>query len=329
MSVMEMSHRGRDFISICDEAEADIRELLEVPAGFSVLFMQGGGIGQNAAVPLNLSRGQAADYVVTGNWSARSVAEAQKYCPARIAAQSEPSFTSLPSPESWQLNPDAAYVHVCTNETVNGVEMHVLPDLKVMGSPAPLVMDFSSHMASRPVDWSKVALAYGGAQKNLGPAGVTLVFLRNELLDRALPQCPSVFNYKLLAANGSLYNTPPTYAIYIAGLTFKWLKRQGGIAAIEFRNIQKAKLLYDFIDSSDFYESRVDEDCRSRMNVPFFLLDENLNARFLEGAEAHGLLQLKGYKSVGGMRASLYNAMPIEGVQALVHYMKEFERLNA
>jgi phosphoserine aminotransferase len=330
MSVMEMSHRGKEFVSIYEAAEADIRELLAVPKEFSILFMQGGGIAENAIVPLNLSRGEQADYVVTGNWSERSQKEALKYCQVNIAASnSADGHTSLPAPATWQLQGDARYVHICTNETVHGVEFHELPDLKALGSQAPLVIDMSSHMASRPVDWSRVGLAYGGAQKNVGPAGVTLVFVRKDLLGHAMQHCPSAFDYKIVSDAESMYNTPPTYGIYIAGLTFQWLKKQGGMAAIEQRNIAKAKLLYDFIDGSDFYTSRVAKNCRSRMNIPFFLADDKLNDAFLAEAKARGLLQLKGYKSLGGMRASLYNAMPLAGVEALVKHMQEFEQKRA
>ena len=326
MSVMEMSHRGKEFVSIYEEAESDIRELLAVPQEFSILFMQGGAIAENAIVPLNLSQGHSADYVVTGNWSDKSQKEARKYCQVNIAASNEADgHIDLPAPASWQLSPDARYVHVCTNETVHGVEMHELPDLKALGSTAPLVIDFSSHMASRTVDWSRVGLAYGGAQKNVGPAGLTLVFVRKDLLGHALPHCPTAFDYQVVSSHQSMYNTPPTYAIYIAGLTFKWLKKQGGMPVIEQRNIAKAQLLYDFIDQSDFYTSFVARQCRSRMNVPFFLRDDKLNDVFLAGAKEHQLLQLKGYKTLGGMRASLYNAMPLEGIQALVNYMRIFE----
>ena len=329
MSVMEMSHRGKEFVSICETAEGDFRELMAVPAHFNILFMQGGGIAENAIVPLNLSRGETADYVVTGNWSERSQKEARKYCQVHIAASNtESGHTALPPEAEWQLSLDARYVHLCTNETVHGIEMHTLPDLPALGSQAPLVIDFSSHMASRPVDWSRVGLAYGGAQKNVGPAGLTMVVVRQDLLGHASAHCPSAFDYKVVSDNHSMYNTPPTFAIYMAGLTFKWLKAQGGIAAIEQRNIAKAKLLYDYVDQSDLYLSRVAKNCRSRMNIPFFLKTESLNDAFLAGAKDHGLLQLKGYKSLGGMRASLYNAMPIEGVQALVAYMREFERAN-
>ena len=330
MGVMEMSHRGKEFISIYEQAEADVRELLAVPANFKILFMQGGGLAENAIVPLNLSRGETVDVVVTGSWSEKSYKEASKYCTSHLAATgAESNFTTLPAPAQWQLSANAQYVHICTNETIHGVEFHTLPDLKALGSDAPLVIDFSSHVLSRSVDWSKVGVAFGGAQKNIGPAGVTLVIVREDLLGHALKACPSAFNYKTVADNGSMYNTPPTYSIYMAGLTFQWLKRQGGVAAMELQNIAKAKLLYDFLDSSNFYSNKVAHDCRSRMNVPFFLADESRNDAFLAGAKAAGLLQLKGHKSVGGMRASIYNAMPIEGVQALVSYMQAFEKTQA
>jgi phosphoserine aminotransferase len=335
MSVMEMSHRGKEFGEIYAQAEADLRALLAVPANFRILFMQGGGLGENAIVPLNLSRGGTVDFVVTGSWSVKSHKEAQRYCNARVAASNaDDQHTRLPDPAGWQLSGDASYVHLCSNETINGIEFHELPDLAALGSKAPLVIDFSSHVASRGVDWSRVGLAFGGAQKNLGPAGLTIVVVRDDLLGHALEICPSAFNYKTVADNQSMYNTPPTWGIYMAGLTFQWLREQtegalSGVAAMEQRNIAKAKLLYDFIDASSFYLNKIDPGCRSRMNIPFFLRDEARNEAFLSGARAAGLLQLKGHKSVGGMRASLYNAMPLEGVQALVSYMREFERSHA
>jgi phosphoserine aminotransferase len=335
MSVMEMSHRGKEFGEIYAQAEADLRALLAVPANFRILFMQGGGLGENAIVPLNLSRGGTVDFVITGSWSVKSHKEAQRYCNARVAASNaDDQHTRLPDPASWQLSGDASYVHLCSNETINGIEFHELPDLAALGSKAPLVIDFSSHVASRGVDWSRVGLAFGGAQKNLGPAGLTIVVVREDLLGHALEICPSAFNYKTVADNQSMYNTPPTWGIYMAGLTFQWLREQTegtatGVAAMEQRNIAKAKLLYDFIDASSFYLNKIDPGCRSRMNIPFFLRDEARNEAFLSGARAAGLLQLKGHKSVGGMRASLYNAMPLEGVQALVSYMREFERSHA
>ncbi|HQQ69518.1 MAG TPA: 3-phosphoserine/phosphohydroxythreonine transaminase [Alicycliphilus sp.] len=336
MGVMEMSHRGKEFISIYEQAESDLRELLAVPSEYKILFMQGGGLAENAIVPLNLSRAATVDFVVTGSWSQKSRKEAAKYAAeVRTAASGEAShFTTLPDPAGWQLSRGASYLHICSNETIDGVEFHELPDLKALGSDAPLVIDFSSHVASRPVDWGRVGLAFAGAQKNLGPAGLTLVVVREDLLGHALPACPSAFDYKTVADNHSMYNTPPTWGIYMAGLTFQWLKRQRegdltGVAAMEARNIAKARLLYDFIDASPFYVNKVAANCRSRMNAPFFLRDESRNDAFLAGAKQRGLLQLKGHKSVGGMRASIYNAMPLAGVQALVDYMQEFEHQHA
>ncbi|GAB3358117.1 MULTISPECIES: 3-phosphoserine/phosphohydroxythreonine transaminase [Giesbergeria] len=336
MGVMEMSHRGKEFISIYEQAEADLRELLAIPMEFEILFMQGGGLAQNAIVPLNLSHGGTVDFVVTGSWSQKSYKEAGKYAAEvnLVASGEDSGFTMAPDPAQWQLSQGASYLHLCSNETIHGVEFHELPDLRALGSDTPLVIDFSSHVASRSVDWSRVGLAFAGAQKNLGPAGLTLVVAREDLLGQALPACPSAFNYQIVADHQSMYNTPPTWGIYMAGLTFQWLKRQRegdltGIAAIEQRNITKAQLLYDTIDQSPFYVNKVAPDCRSRMNIPFFLRDESLNDAFLAGAKERGLLQLKGHKSVGGMRASLYNAMPLEGVQALVAYLQEFERQYA
>ena len=334
MGVMEMSHRGKEFISIYEQAEHDLRTLLQVPAHFKILFMQGGGLAENAIVPLNLcglanDKAPKADFVLTGSWSEKSHQEAQKYCQAHIAASSKADgYVHIAAPSSWQLSADARYVHLCSNETINGVEFHTLPDLQSLGCKAPLVIDFSSHLASRPVDWSRVGLAFGGAQKNLGPAGLTLVVVREDLLGHAQAICPSAFNYQTVADNQSMYNTPPTYSIYMAGLVLQWVKRQGGIAAIEARNIRKAEMLYGMIDATGFYRNKVHQDYRSRMNIPFYLHNEALNDAFLAGAKQDGLLQLKGHKSVGGMRASLYNAMPLEGVAALVAYMQKFERTH-
>ncbi|ANH68104.1 3-phosphoserine/phosphohydroxythreonine transaminase [Mitsuaria sp. 7] len=336
MSVMEMSHRGREFISIYEAAEADLRELLQVPANFRILFMQGGGLGENAILPLNLSRGGAVDVVVTGSWSKKSAGEAKRYADVKIAANAAEldsaggRYLDIPDPSTWRLRKDAAYVHVCSNETIDGIEFQTLPDLKALGCDAPLAIDFSSHVASRSVDWPKVGIAFAGAQKNIGPAGLTLVIVREDLLGHALPICPSAFDYKIVADAESMYNTPPTFGIYVAGLVFQWLKRfeyagKTGLAAIEQRNIDKAALLYQALDGSSLYENRVAAHCRSRMNVPFFLRDERLNDAFLAGAKERGLLQLKGHKSVGGMRASIYNAMPLEGVQALVSHLQDFE----
>jgi phosphoserine aminotransferase len=331
MSVMEMSHRGKEFISIYESAQASFRTLLNIPEHFKVLFMQGGGLAENAIVPLNISRGASADFVTSGAWSEKSQKEAKKYCDSEVAASNaEEGYTSLPPAESWRLRKNTSYVHICTNETIHGVEYHSLPDLNALGSSSPLVIDFSSHVCSRPVDWSKVGLAFGGAQKNLGPAGLTVVVVREDLLGHALAICPSAFNYRTVADNDSMFNTPPTYAIYIAGLTFDWLRSQKengltGVAAMEQRNIAKSSALYKAIDSSGLYVNHVDRNCRSRMNIPFMLRDELLNDAFLAGAAARSLLQLKGHKSVGGMRASLYNAMPMAGVEALISYMRDFE----
>lgn len=329
MSVMEMSHRGPQFESIIAQAEADLRELLQIPENYAVLFMQGGAIAENAILPLNLSRGAKADYVVTGSWSQKSQQEARKYCDVHLSASAhdEQGYGSIPDNAAWSIRPDAQYLHLCTNETIDGVEFHFVPD----SHGVPLVADMSSHLLSRAVDVSRYACIYGGAQKNIGPAGLTLVIIRRDLLGHALPHCPSAFDYAVVAANHSMFNTPPTYAIYVAGLVLQWIKRQRfqgleGLAAVEARNIAKAHLLYDALDASDLYETRVGRDCRSRMNVPFHLRDTALNTAFLQGAEAAGLLQLKGHKSVGGMRASIYNAMPLEGVQALVSYLQDFEK---
>ncbi|MFD2366145.1 3-phosphoserine/phosphohydroxythreonine transaminase [Pseudoduganella sp. GCM10020061] len=326
MSVMEMSHRGPEFMSIIEQAERDLRELLDVPPNYRVLFLQGGGLGENAIVPMNLvgRKPQPAtiDFVHSGSWSGKSIAEARRYANVNVAAApSGGAFTHIPPQESWQLTPDAAYLHICTNETIDGVEFNFVPTVQ---GDTPIVADMSSHILSRRVDVSKYGVIYAGAQKNIGPAGLTIVLVREDLIGHALPICPSIFDWKLVSDANSMFNTPPTYSIYIAGLTFQWLKKQGGVAALEKRNIEKATLLYEALDADGFYQNRVERSCRSRMNVPFFLRDESLNEQFLAGAKARGLLQLKGHKSVGGMRASLYNAMPVEGVRALVDYLNEF-----
>jgi phosphoserine aminotransferase len=323
MSVMEMSHRGKEFISIADEARTDLVELLAIPSNYKVLFLQGGAIAENAIVPMNLLRGRTvADYVNTGEWSKKSIKEAKKYCTVNVAASSEDrNFTYIPKRESWRLSRDAGYVHVCTNETIGGLEYHWTPDT----GDVPLVADMSSHILSRPVDVAKFGLIYAGAQKNAGPAGLTIVIVRDDLIGQALPITPSAFDYKQQAENDSMLNTPSTYSLYVAGLVFKWLQRQGGLAVMEERNIAKAKLLYDYLDQSRFYVSPVAREDRSRMNVPFKLSDESLDEAFLKGAKERNMVQLKGHRSVGGMRASIYNAMPVEGVRALVDYMKEFE----
>jgi phosphoserine aminotransferase len=323
MSVMEMSHRGKEFIAIHAEAESLLRELLGIPANYKVLFLQGGAIGENAIVPMNLLRGHTgADYVNTGEWSKKSIKEAKKYCTVNVAASAEASnFTCIPKQSEWKLDPNAAYVHICSNETIGGVEYHWTPDT---GS-VPLVADMSSNIMSRPIDVSRYGLIYGGAQKNIGPAGATIVIVRDDLLGKALPITPSAFDYKQQAENDSMFNTPATYSIYIAGLVFRWIKAQGGLAAIEAHNRMKAALIYDYLDTTSFYSNPVAREDRSLMNVPFKLKDEALDDAFLKGAQARGMVQLKGHRSVGGMRASIYNAMPVEGVKALVAYMKEFE----
>ena len=343
MSVMEMSHRGKQFEQICDEAEADLRDLLSVPDDYAVLFLQGGGLGENAIVPMNLigrREAHAADYVASGSWSVKSFKEARRYGDVALAASAEQAavvdgseqgpWTYMPDPASWRVRPQASYVHLCSNETIGGVEFMDWPDLAALGAPdAALTVDASSHILSRPMDVSRAGLIYAGAQKNIGPAGLTIVMVRSDLLGSALPICPSAFDYANVAADHSRYNTPPTFAIYVMGLVFKWIKAHGGVRGMEEANRAKAELLYGYLDGSAFYRNPVQASVRSRMNVPFVLRDESLNDAFLQGAEAAGLMQLKGHKSVGGMRASIYNAMPLAGVQALVGYMREFERLQA
>ena len=327
MSVMEMSHRGKEFMAIQAGVEADLRELLAIAPNYKVLFLQGGAIGQNAIVPMNLLRGhRSADYVDTGAWSTRSIAEASHYCKVKVAASGEASgFTAIPKQSEWHLDPEAAYVHICSNETIGGLEYHWVPETGAV----PLVADMSSNILSRPIDVSRYGLIYGGAQKNIGPAGLTFVIVREDLLGGALPITPEAFDYTIQAANNSMINTPPTFAIYMAGLVFRWIKAGGGLAAMGERNCAKAALLYGALDASAFYVNRVARGDRSLMNVVFHLADPALDAAFLVGARAAGLLALKGHRLVGGMRASIYNAMPIEGVQALVGYLKDFETRRA
>lgn len=323
MSVMEMSHRGPEFTAILAEAKALLRELLAVPADYHLLFLQGGGMAENAIVPMNLLRGRAgADYIVTGEWSKRSSEEAAKYGRVNVAASSSKTgFDRIPPRADWLLDPEAAYVHICANETISGVEYQNVPDV----GEVPLIADMSSSILSRPVDVSRFGLIYAGAQKNIGPAGVTIVIVRDDLIGQALPVTPSAFDYQLQADAGSMLNTPPTYAIYVAGLVFKWIKAQGGLAAMEARRRAKAGLIYDLLDASGFYTSPVQRADRSLMNIPFHLPDAALDAVFLDGAQERGMVQLKGHRSVGGLRASLYNAMPLEGAQQLANYMIEFE----
>jgi phosphoserine aminotransferase len=324
MSVMEMSHRGPEFISIAAGAEKDLRELLAVPANYKVLFLQGGATLQFAQVPMNLLAGRGkADYVLTGEWSKKAAKEASKYCDVAIAASAEDrGFTYFPPQERFKVRPDAAYLHYCSNETIGGVEAHWVPD----AGGVTLVADASSHILSRPLEVSKFGLLYAGAQKNIGPAGLTIVIVREDLVGKAAEATPGVMDYKQQADADSMLNTPATYAIYVAGLVFQWLKSMGGLAAMEKRNVEKAGLLYKTLDESDFYKNPVDPADRSRMNVPFTLADPGLDEAFLKGAAERGMVQLKGHRSVGGMRASIYNAMPVEGVRRLVEYMTEFER---
>ncbi len=323
MSVMEMSHRGKEFMSIAAKAEADLRELMAIPANYKVLFLQGGASTQFAMVPMNLLRGKKnADYINTGEWSKKAIKEAKTYCTVNVAASSEAvKFTTVPPRAEWKLDPQAAYMHYTPNETIGGVEFASIPDTGVV----PLVADMSSTILSRPVDVKRFGLIYAGAQKNIGPAGLTIVIVRDDLIGQVLPGTPATFDYKIHADNESMYNTPPTYAWYIAGLVFEWLKGKGGLTGMAAINERKAKKLYAAIDGSQgFYRNPVDPACRSWMNVPFTLADATLDEAFLKGAKAAGLLQLKGHRSVGGMRASIYNAMPEAGIDALIAYMKDF-----
>jgi phosphoserine aminotransferase len=324
MSVMEMSHRGKEYMGIHAQAKADFIELLGIPENYKVLFLQGGGTTQFMQVPCNLLRGKAsADYIVTGEWSAKAVKEAARFCTPKVAASTQVSgFHRFPEQKELKLSKQAAYLYYCMNETIHGVESFDIPE----AGKVPLVTDISSTYLSRPLDVSKFGLIYGGAQKNIGPAGLTIIIIREDLIGKGVPLPPSILDYKTQADADSMLNTPPSYSIYIAGLAFKWLKAQGGLAGIEKRNIAKAELLYNYLDSTEFYQTKVAKANRSRMNVPFFLHDERLNDAFLAGAKAAGMVQLKGHRVLGGMRASIYNAMPLEGVETLVSYMKSFEK---
>jgi phosphoserine aminotransferase len=326
MSVMEMSHRGKEFVSIAEKAEADLREIMSIPNKYKVLFLQGGATGQFAMVPMNLLRGKkTVDYINTGQWSKKAIAEAKRYCNVNVAATSEASnFTTIPAQSEWKLGPDAAYVHYTPNETIGGVEFHNIPDV----GNVPLVADMSSTILSRPVDVSKFGLIYAGAQKNIGPAGLTIVIIREDLIGEPIPGTPLMLSYKTHADNGSMYNTPPTYAWYVAGLVFEWIKKKGGLKAMAGINKRKADKLYAAIDRSDFYTNPVDKSCRSWMNVPFILKNPELDKNFIEESRKANLVALKGHRSVGGMRASIYNAMPEEGVDALIAFMEEFKKKN-
>jgi phosphoserine aminotransferase len=325
-SVMEISHRDKAFIQIAEQAEADVRELLAVPAGYKVLFLQGGATQQFAQIPMNLAApGQAADYLITGQWSQKAAKEAAKLVQVQIAASTEASnFSTLPAAAELKLDPNAAYVHYCPNETIHGVEFSSIPDT---GS-VPLIADMSSNFMSQPLDVSKFGLIYGGAQKNIGPSGITLLIVRDELLARQARPLPNILNYLKHAEAGSMLNTPPTFAWYVAGLVFQWMKQQGGLAGIGARNAQKSATLYDYIGGSGFYRLHASPDARSRMNVVFFLPRTELDGAFLKGAEAAGLMGLKGHRDLGGMRASIYNAVSQNSVDALVTYMKDFAARN-
>ena len=326
MSVMEMSHRGKEFMSIAAQAEADLRELMAIPNNYKVLFLQGGASAQFANVPINLLRGKkGADYIYTGQWSKKAIAEAKRFCDVNVAASAEASnFSVLPAQSEWQLNSDAAYVHYTPNETIGGLEFHWTPET----GDVPLVADLSSTILSRQIDVSKFGVIYAGAQKNIGPAGLTVVIVRDDLIGETVPGMPVMCDYKTMADNDSMYNTPPTYGWYLAGLVFAWLKKNGGLAAMAEINERKASKLYGAIDASDFYANPIDLACRSWMNIPFTLADAELDAAFLNGAKEAGLMTLKGHRSVGGMRASIYNAMPEAGVDALIGFMADFEKRN-
>ena len=323
-STMEMSHRGKDYLSIANKAEADLRSLLEIPDNYKVLFLQGGASSQFAMVPINLLGDKtSADYILTGQWSKKAIAEARRYCDVNVVADtSESKFTTVPDESSLQFNPDAAYVHYTPNETIAGVEFPYIPDT----GDVPLVADMSSTILSRPIDVSKFGIIYAGAQKNIGPAGLTIVIIRDDLIGNARSDMPVMLDYKTFADNDSMYNTPPTYGWYLAGLVFDWLLKKGGLKAMGAINQSKAEKLYQAIDNSSFYSNPIAIEARSWMNVPFVLPDAELDAAFLEAAAKQNLVTLKGHRSVGGMRASIYNAMPVEGVDALIQFMSEFER---
>ncbi len=325
MSVMEMSHRGKQFMSIAAQAEADLRELMGIPENYKVMFLQGGASSQFSMVPMNLlGEKKSADYINTGSWSKKAIAEAKKYCDVNVAGASPDGVFAAPAEDELQFNPDAAYVHYTPNETIQGIEFPYIPET----GDVTLVADFSSTIISRPVDVSKYGIIYAGAQKNIGPAGLTVAIVREDLIGEPIAGTPAMFNYGTLSGADSMYNTPPTYSWYLAGLVFQWLKGKGGLSAMAEINQRKAANLYAAIDGSDFYANPVAVESRSWMNVPFTLADANLDATFLSEAAENGLVTLKGHRSVGGMRASIYNAMPEEGVQALVDFMADFEKRN-
>ncbi|MGA9333406.1 MAG: 3-phosphoserine/phosphohydroxythreonine transaminase [Rudaea sp.] len=325
-SVMEISHRGKDFIAMAEESEQNLRNLLQIPQSYKVLFLQGGATQHFAQIPMNFARrDQAADYVVTGHWGEKAVKEATPLTQTHVAATGAANnFTTIPARESWQLTNAAAYVHYTPNETIHGVEFHDVPDT----GDVPLVADMSSDILSRPIDVSKFGVVYAGAQKNIGASGLVVMIVREDLLERCPKDLPKIFNYSEHAAAGSMLNTPNTFGWYLAGLVFKWLLAEGGMPAIGERNRAKAELLYGYIDGSGYYSNPVEKLVRSRMNVPFTLPNAELDAEFLKQAQAAGLMALKGHRAVGGMRASIYNAMPLEGVQALVDFMRDFAQRN-
>ena len=325
MSVMEMSHRGKAYMSIAEKAEADLRDIMAIPDNYKVLFLQGGASSQFSMVPINLLNGnKKADYVLTGQWSQKAIAEARRYCDVNVVSSTEDSkFTTVADQSSWTTDENAAYLHYVANETIAGVEFPFVPETKL-----PLVTDMSSNILSRTIDVSKFGVIYAGAQKNIGPAGITVVIVRDDLIGHAMPNMPTMMDYQIHADNGSMYNTPPTFGWYLAGLVFQWVKDRGGLAAMEEINKRKAGKLYAAIDNSGFYSNPVDIPCRSWMNVPFILANAELDKPFLEQAEKAGLTTLKGHRSVGGMRASIYNAMPEAGVDALIDFMADFEKRN-
>ncbi len=326
MSVIEISHRSKAFMGVAQQAEADLRDLLAIPSNYKVLFLQGGATGQFSAIPMNLTTGSATvDYVNTGSWSKKALIDAGRYCSVNVAADAADSgYNSIPPAADWKRTPNAGYLHYTPNETIGGVEFHFVPDI----GEVPLVADMSSTLLSRPIEVAKFGLIYAGAQKNMGPSGLTVVIVRDDLIGRARPDTPMVFDYKAMADERSMLNTPTTFGWYVAGLVFQWLKRQGGLAGMAELNHAKAQKLYAAIDQSGFYRNPVSKDCRSWMNVPFTLVRPELDKQFLTEAHAAGLTYLEGHRSVGGMRASLYNAMPLAGVSALVEFMQEFARKN-
>ncbi|MBF7684703.1 3-phosphoserine/phosphohydroxythreonine transaminase [Acinetobacter sp. B10A] len=326
VSIMEMSHRSKDYVAVAEKAEANLRQLLNIPKNYKVLFLQGGATLQFSAIPLNFfGKNAKADYIKTGIWSEKAIKEAKRYGEVNVVdaiAEIDGKMAILPT-ESWPLSTDASYVHYCENETIGGLQFKTIPQ-----TTAPLVADLSSSILSAPIDVSQFGLIYAGAQKNIGPAGLTIVIVRDDLLDQAKPEIPSLLKYANQAANESMLNTPATYSWYLAGLVFEWLLEQGGVDAIYQQNLAKAKYLYDYIDQSDFYNNPIAPAHRSLMNVPFTLVNESLEALFLQQAEEHHLLNLAGHRSVGGMRASIYNAVPLEAVQALVEFMDKFAQAH-